>query len=57
VLGLLVDQEPVQASLLEKICTGPLISAEELHTADAVAAPPKAKGKGSKPRGPDLFGW
>jgi hypothetical protein len=32
VLGLLVGPEPDQASLLEKVCTGPLISAEGWRT-------------------------
>jgi hypothetical protein len=55
VLGWLVDLEPLQAKLLEKICTGPTISAEELSTAGAltVLANPK---KISKLEGPRLFG-
>jgi len=36
VLGWLVDLEPRQASLLEKICTGPTISEEELRMAGAL---------------------
>jgi hypothetical protein len=56
VLGLLVDLEPVQAALLEKICAGPLISADELATAGALTGPAKAKVKVGKPRSPDLFG-
>jgi hypothetical protein len=56
VLGLLVDLEPAQATLLEKICTGPLISADELATAGALTIPATAKVKVGKTQGPDLFG-
>jgi len=55
VLGLLVDLEPRQSKLLEKICAGPLISAEELATAGALAVPPQGKLKSIKNHGPDLF--
>jgi hypothetical protein len=43
VLGLLIDLEPQQAELLERICSGPLISAEDLTAAaeDSVLAKPK----------------
>jgi len=54
VLGLLVELEPVQATLLEKICTGPLISAEDLAAAGALAVPAKLKAKAGKPQHPDL---
>ena len=43
VLGLLVELEPAQANLLEKICAGPMISAEELKEAGVLAGPPKTK--------------
>jgi hypothetical protein len=43
VLGLLVELEPVQAALLDKVCSGPLISADELRDAKALELPPKAK--------------
>ena len=56
VLGLLVDLEPVQSTLLEKICAGPMISAEELSTTGALIIPAKAKAKVGKSQGPDLFG-
>ena len=56
VLGRLVDVEPVQATLLEKICAGPTISAEELSTAGALAGPTEPKKKARKTQGPDLFG-
>jgi hypothetical protein len=55
VLGCLVDLEPVQAKLLEKICNGPTISAEELSTAGALTVPANPK-KLSKFQGTDLFG-
>ena len=51
VLGRLIALEPKQADLLNRICEGPLRSAEELHAAGAFAAPetpsakPKAKSK------------
>lgn len=56
VLGLLVDLEPRQAEILEKICSGPLISADELASTGALATPSKAKAKTAKMQGPDLFG-
>lgn len=37
VIGLLVELEPHQASLLERICSGPTISELELHSAGALA--------------------
>jgi hypothetical protein len=55
VLGRLVDLEPIQAKLLEKICSGPTISADELSTAGAFTVPASPK-KISKLGGPDLFG-
>jgi hypothetical protein len=56
VLGLLIDLEPSQAKLLEKICAGPLISEDELNTAGALAKPSKVKIKASKTEEPGLFG-
>lgn len=56
VLGLLVELEPAQADLLEKICSGPLISHEDLSAAGALDLPPKAKKKTAKKKaGPGLF--
>jgi hypothetical protein len=52
VLGRLIALEPAQADLLNRICAGPLQSAEELAAAGAFAAPQAAasKSKGeSKP--------
>lgn len=55
VLGWLVTLEPNQAELLDKICSGPTISADELRNAGALEVPAKPK-KGKKlPAGPDLF--
>jgi predicted helicase len=43
VLAMLVELEPKQAELLDRICAGPLISEEELKTAGALAAEPAPK--------------
>ena len=55
VLGLLVDLEPNQSKLLEKICSGPLISADELGAAGALTISTKARLKVGRSQGPDLF--
>lgn len=55
VIGLLVDLEPAQANLLERICVGALIPADELKDAGAFAPFPQAK-KSANFQGPDLFG-
>jgi hypothetical protein len=58
VLGLLVELEPAQADLLEKVCSGPLISHEDLSAAGALELPPKAKKKKAAKKnasGPGLF--
>jgi len=55
VLGLLVDIEPTQAALLEKVCSGPTISAEELQASGAFQAPNQPKRGAAKPLGPGLF--
>ncbi len=39
VIGLLIKLEPAQADLLERICSGPRISAEELRSAGAIVPP------------------
>ena len=57
VLGLLVELEPMLADLLERICSGPLISAAELKeagTLEVPAVPKKTKTKKEKPL--HLFG-
>jgi len=55
VLGLLVELEPAQANLLENVCSGPVITSEELRAAGALDLPPKEKKSGKKPSGPGLF--
>jgi hypothetical protein len=56
VLTLLVELEPAQADLLERICAGPLLSNDTLTTAGALAAPPKSeKLKKTKSNEPQLF--
>ncbi len=52
VLGLLVKLEPTQAKLLEKVCSGPLISADELRLSGALELPPMQK-KTKKKGAPD----
>jgi len=55
VLGLLVELEPAQAQLLEKVCSGPLISNDDLRLGGALELPPMAKKTKKKPKGPGLF--
>ena len=55
VLGWLVDLEPAQAALLEKVCAGPTIPAEELRTAEALDVPTQPKRAAPKAAGPGLF--
>lgn len=56
VIGWLVDLEPAQAKLLEKVCSGPTISLEELSAAGALEIPATPKpGAKKKPAGPALF--
>jgi hypothetical protein len=58
VLGRLVALEPAQAELLERICAGPLLTAEALEAAGALSAPPVVKGAGKAKAAAhdDLFG-
>ncbi|MDD4919030.1 MAG: N-6 DNA methylase [candidate division Zixibacteria bacterium] len=56
VLGLLVEAEPAQAGLLEKICAGPTISAGDLLAGGALAVPAKAKRGVREPAHPTLPG-
>ena len=56
VLGWLVELEPAQASLLEKICTGSLLSLEELRAADAFALPAIPTRQPKPDTTPELFG-
>jgi hypothetical protein len=55
VLGWLVDLEPAQAALLEKVCGGPTILADELRAAEALEVPTQPKRAAPKPAGPGLF--
>jgi len=55
VLGCLVDLEPAQAALLERVCTGPAISAEELRAAGAFASQTPSRPRAAKAAGPGLF--
>ena len=52
VLGLLVELEPPQADLLQRVCAGPLLSITELNEAKALELPaqrlPKKTGKGEQ---------
>jgi hypothetical protein len=54
VLGLLIDLEPVQADLLERICAGPLISEEEFKAVGAFETP-QQKSKAKEPQELPLF--
>jgi hypothetical protein len=56
VLTLLVELEPAQADLLDRVCAGPLLSHDALTNADALVAPPKQeKLKKTKRTDPKLF--
>jgi hypothetical protein len=55
VLGCLVDLEPAQAALLEKICAGPTLTAEELRAAGAFELPVERKQRPSQAAHADLF--
>jgi hypothetical protein len=55
VLGLLVELEPAQAELLEKVCAGPTVPAEELRLAGALQVPAKPIPGTPKSAGPRLF--
>lgn len=52
---LFVNLEPSQAKLLDRICSGPTISADELRNAGALEVPAKSKKAKKVPVGPDLF--
>jgi hypothetical protein len=55
VLGWLVDLEPAQAALLEKICAGPTLSAADLRAAGCLAPAPGSPRIAETPDEPDLF--
>ena len=56
VLGWLVDLEPVQTKMLEKICSGLTIFSDELRAAGAFELPVQSKRGAGKPDEPELFG-
>jgi hypothetical protein len=53
VLGRLVDLEPLQAALLDQVCSGPTISLDELRAADALTVPAKEKRRANNPASPE----
>lgn len=55
VIGLLVEAEPVQASLLERICSGLLIAGEDLRLDGALELPLKTKKAAVHSQMDDLF--
>jgi hypothetical protein len=55
VLGWLVELEPAQAAMLEKICAGPTLSTEDLRAAGYFAAESKSPRVAEIPAEPDLF--
>jgi hypothetical protein len=55
VLGLLVELEPQQAELLERICAGPTLSAADLRAAGAFEVSPKPKRGSRRQARPELF--
>jgi hypothetical protein len=57
VLGLLIDLEPAQAKLLERVCAGPAISVGQLGEAGELTTSARPKGTKSRAAAPGLFGW
>ena len=55
VLGWLIDLEPAQAALLQRICGGPTFSSDDLHNAGAFQIPSEPKSVRPKPDEPGLF--
>jgi hypothetical protein len=55
VLGWLVELEPTQASLMERVCAGPLISSNELRAAGALEGNATARHAAKDPNQPGLF--
>jgi len=55
VLGWLIDLETAQVELLEKACSGPLISADELRLAGAFEDSAELNPAMSRSAGPWLF--
>ncbi|MCK6447906.1 MAG: N-6 DNA methylase [Planctomycetes bacterium] len=57
VLGLLVELEPKQVALLDRVCSGPLISGTALRNAMGAAPRPGSSGKRSRGKTDRGFGW
>lgn len=55
VLAKLVELEPAQAAVLEGVCGGMTITAEELHAAGALEGQAQLKREAPKPASPGLF--
>lgn len=55
VLGMLVELEPAQSDLLERICAGPMISGDEMRVSGALDVPTQTKRKIQEIRLPGLF--
>lgn len=55
ILCWLVELEPRQSALLERICAGPTITADDFRTAGALTAEVHSKAKTAADAGPDLF--
>jgi hypothetical protein len=55
VIGLLLDLEPTQEKLLERVCAGPTIPSEELRVSGALDVPARPKRGIREPAGPTLF--
>jgi hypothetical protein len=55
VLGMLIDLEPAQDVLLEEVCSGKLISDDELKAEGAFVSPAKSKVKTKESQALHLF--
>ncbi|NJN62820.1 MAG: hypothetical protein HC795_16035 [Coleofasciculaceae cyanobacterium RL_1_1] len=55
ILGLLIDLEPQQADLLDRICTSDIISVDQLQDANALATTPSVTASISNPDQTSLF--
>lgn len=56
VLAQLVELEPAQGALLEKVCSGPLLADAQLREAGAFESVAVPRASRSRKRGPSLFG-
>jgi hypothetical protein len=60
VIGRLIELEPAQADMLDRICSGPTISVEELRAAEALPPPGASSarvGTSAILEQPSLFDW